>query len=201
MNDAEAMLDIMKACYEAGGRGIEAVPMGAVCDAIKIMKETHSDYVVTGSTVPGPNPNLDDLLEVDAKIIFVHGAISDRKNDKFLKLLEEIDSRGAISGVATHNPLSTIKYVFENAPEVNTFLIPFNANGFMMWDQKALEELVDYHKDCNFIGMKTVDTGRLEPKKAFEYISQHNICAVAIGMVETEEAQISTRYALQALQK
>ena len=201
MNNAEAMLEIMKACYEAGGRGIEAVPMGAVCKAIKIMKETYSDYVVTGSTVPGPNPNLDDLLEVDAKIIFVHGAISDRKNEEFLRLIDEISSRGAIPGVATHNPLSTIKYVFENAPEVKTFLIPFNANGYMMGDQKVLEELVDTHKNHYFIGMKTVDTGRLEPQKAFGYISQHNICAVAIGMVEVEEAQISTRIALEALQK
>jgi len=201
MNNAEAMLEIMRACYEAGGRGIEAVPMGAVCNAIKIMKETYSDYVVTGSTIPGPNPNLEDLLEVDAKIIFVHGAISDRKNEKLFNLLDEISSRGAIPGVATHNPLSTISYVFENAPEVKAFLVPFNANGFMMWDQKALEDLVDNHKNYYFFGMKTVDAGRLEPRKAFEYISQHNICAVAIGMVDVEEAQNSTRMALEALQK
>ena len=199
MNNAEAMLEIMRACYEAGGRGIEAVPMGAVCNAIKIMKETYSDYVVTGSTIPGPNPNLEDLLEVDAKIIFVHGAISDRKNEKLFNLLDEISSRGAIPGVATHNPLSTISYVFENAPEVKVFLVPFNANGFMMWDQKALEDLVDNHKNYYFFGMKTVDAGRLEPRKAFEYISQHNICAVAIGMVDVEEAQNSTRMALEAL--
>jgi len=201
MNNAEAMLEIMRACYEAGGRGIEAVPMGAVCNAIKIMKETYSDYVVTGSTIPGPNPNLEDLLEVDAKIIFVHGAISDRKNEKLFNLLDEISSRGAIPGVATHNPLSTISYVFENAPEVKAFLVPFNANGFMMWDQKALEDLVDNHKNYYFFGMKTVDAGRLEPRKAFEYISQHNICAVAIGMVKVEEAQNSTRIALEELQK
>ncbi|MFX1346615.1 MAG: hypothetical protein ACFFAI_16070, partial [Promethearchaeota archaeon] len=188
MNNAEAMLEIMMACYEAGGRGIEAVPMGAVCTAIKNMKETYSDYIVTGSTVPGPNPNLDDLLEVDAKIIFVHGAISDRKNENLVKLLDEISSRGVIPGVATHNPLSTISYVFENVPEIKAFLIPFNANGYMMGDQKALEELVDNHKDYYFFGMKTVDAGRLKPQKAFEYISQHNICAVAIGMVEVEEA-------------
>jgi len=51
------------------------------------------------------------------------------------------------------------------------------------------------------MGMKTLDTGRLEPEKAFEYISNHNICAVAIGMVEVEEAKSSTKIALKALQK
>ncbi len=201
MTNADAMLEIMEACYEAGGRGIEAVPGGAVCKATKIMKETHNDYVVTGSTLPGPNPNVDDLIDVEAKVIFVHGAYSDRKNETLLKLLDDISSRGVIPGVATHNPLSTIQYIFENAPDVKAFLIPFNANGFMMGDKLALEELVNTNKDCYFMAMKTLDTGRLEPKKAFEYISQHNICAVAIGMVGIEEAQISTKIALNALQK
>lgn len=201
MTNADAMLEIMEACYEAGGRGIEAIPGGAVCQATKIMKETHSDYVVTGSTLPGPNPNIEDLIDVEAKIIFVHSAYSDRKDETLLKLLKDISSRGVIPGVATHNPLSTIDYVFENASEVKTFLIPFNANGFMMRDKKALEELVDTHKNHYFIGMKTLDTGRLEPEKAFEYISQHNICAVAIGVVEIEEAKVSTKIALNALQK
>ncbi|MFW9882657.1 MAG: hypothetical protein ACFFG0_57070 [Candidatus Thorarchaeota archaeon] len=201
MTNADAMLEIMKACYEAGGRGIEAVPGGAVCKATKIMKETHNDYVVTGSTIPGPNPNIEDLVDVDAKIIFVHGMYSDRKNENLLKLLTDISSRGVIPGVATHNPISTINYVFENAPEVKVFLIPFNANGFMMGNQIALEKLVDTNKDCMFMAMKTLDTGRLEPAKAYEYISQHNISVVAIGMVEVAEAEISTKIALNALQK
>ena len=201
MTNADAMLEIMESCYEAGGRGIEAVPGGAVCKAVKIMKETHNDYVVTGSTIPGPNPNIEDLIDVEAKIIFVHGANSDQKNKTLLTLLDDISSRGIIPGVATHNPLSTINYVFENAPDVKAFLIPFNANGFMMGDKIVLEELVDTHKDHFFMGMKTLDTGRLEPEKAFEYISNHNICAVAIGMVEVEEAKSSTKIALNALQK
>jgi hypothetical protein len=201
MTNKEAILEIMEACYEAGGRGIEAVPGGAVCEAIKVMKETHNDYVVTGSTLPGPDFNIEDLVDVEAKIIFVHGAYSDRKNNKLLDIFEDISSRGVIPGVATHNPISTINHVFENAPEVKTFLIPFNANGFLMQNKGELEELVNKHKDCHFIGMKTLDTGRLEPIKAFKYVSQHNICAVAIGMVKVEEAQTTTSIALKALQK
>ncbi|MFX1574172.1 MAG: hypothetical protein ACFFB0_15620 [Promethearchaeota archaeon] len=201
MTNADAMLEIMEACYEAGGRGIEAVPGGAVCKAIKIMKETHADYVVTGSTLPGPNPNIEDLIDLDAKIIFIHGAYSDQKDARLLKLLDDISSSGIIPGVATHNPLSTIDFIFENAPEVKAFLIPFNANGFMMRRKSVLEEIVDTHKDHYFIGMKTLDTGRLNPKIAFDYISQHNICAVAIGMVEVKEAQDATKIALNALEK
>ena len=201
MTNADAILEIMEACYEAGGRGIEAIPAGAVCKAIKVMKETYTDYVVTGSTLPGPNPNIEDLIDIDAKIIFVHGAYSDRKDKRLLKLLDDISSRGVIPGLATHNPLSTIDFIFENAPNINVFLIPFNANGFMMRNKNVLEDLVDTHKTHYFIGMKPLDTGRLHPQDAFEYISKHNICAVAIGMVEAEEAQVTTKIALTALQK
>jgi hypothetical protein len=56
-NDANAMLEIMEACYEGGGRGIGAIAFGKVVEAVKIMKETHDDYVVTGSTLPGVLPD------------------------------------------------------------------------------------------------------------------------------------------------
>lgn len=201
MNDANAMLEIMEACYKAGGRGIEAVPSGAVVDAIKIMKETYSDYVITGSTFPGPDPKIDDLIDVEAKIIFIHGMVSDKMDDKLHKLVDEVVSRGVIPGIALHNPAPTLEYALENLPQVKTFLTPLNANGFYMGDKEALEKLVDDNKDLYFVGMKTLAAGKIEPKEAYEYISKHNICAVAIGMVTVDEAEISTKTALQALQK
>jgi hypothetical protein len=202
MNDANAMLEIMEACYKAGGRGIEAVPGGAVCEAIKTMKETHSDYIVTGSTFPGADdPRIDELIEVEAKIIFAHGMVADQMDEKLNKLVEEIESRGVIPGIALHNPVPTLKYALENLPQVKVFLTPMNANGLYMGDIKALEEIVDNTKDKWFIGMKTLAAGKLEPKDAYHYISKHNICAVTIGMVTLEEAEISTKVALEFLQK
>ena len=38
---------------------------------------------------------------------------------------------------------------------------------------------------------------KLTPKKAFEYISEHNIRCVTIGMVTVEEARESTEWALK----
>ena len=201
MNDANAMLEIMEACYKAGGRGIEAVPGGAVIDAIKIMKETHSDYVITGSTFPGPDPKINDLIDVEAKIIFIHGMVSDKMDDKLNKLVDEVASRGVIPGVALHNSVPTLKYALENLPQVKAFLTPLNANGLYMGDKEALEKIVDDNKDLYFVGMKTLAAGKLEPKEAYEYISKHNICAVTIGMVTVEEAEASTKVALEALQK
>ncbi len=201
MNDANAMIEIMEACYKAGGRGIEAVPGGAVVDAIKIMKETYSDYVITGSTFPGPDPKIDDLIDVEAKIIFIHGMVSDKLDDRLDKLVDEIASRGVIPGIAFHNPVPTLEYALENLPQVKAFLTPMNANGLYMGDKEALEKIVDENKDLYFVGMKTLAAGKLDPKEAYEYISNHNICAVTIGMVTVEEAESSTKIALEALQK
>lgn len=201
MNDANAMLEIMEACYKAGGRGIEAVPGGAVIDAIKIMKETHSDYVITGSTSPGPDPKIEDLIDVEAKIIFIHGMVSDKMDDRLDKLVDEVASRGVIPGLALHNPAPTLEYALENLTQVKAFLTPMNANGLYMGDKEALEKIVDDNKDLYFVGMKTLAAGKLEPKEAYDYISKHNICAVTIGMVTVEEAESSTKIALEALQK
>lgn len=196
----DAMLEIMKACYEAGGRGTGVIPFGKISKASKIMKENYSDYVITGSTLPGPNPGIEELVELEAKIIYVHGSISDTKNERLSKLLDEISSRGIIPGIATHNPISTIQFAIENNIKVKSFLIPFNVKGMMMGVQRKLEDVVDKNKQFSFMGMKTLAAGKLEPQKAYGYISKHNIHAVVIGMVEVEEAKIATEIALKALQ-
>lgn len=201
LNHTDAMLDILEACYKAGGRGIEAIPAGKIYEVAKIMKETHNDYVITGSTFPGPDPLIEDLIDVGAKLIFVHGMVADNKNIKLINLLDEISSRGVIPGIAAHNPISTLTYAFENSLNVKAFLIPFNTNGMFMDDQKKLEALINQNKNYSFLGMKTLAAGKIEPQKAFEYISKHNICSVAIGMVSIEQAKVSTKIALNALQK
>ena len=201
MNDKDAVLEILEACYEAGGRGIQLIPAGKVSEAAKIMAETHDDFIITGSTFPGPDPLIDELAELDAKLIFAHGMVSDKKDEKLEKLIDEIESRGIIPGIAAHNPVSTLEYSFEKIPAVKAFLIPFNAQGLFMGDQKKLEMIVDSHKNHHFVGMKTLAAGKLDPNQAYDYISKHNICSATIGMVTVEEAKISTEIALRILQK
>ncbi|NVM45324.1 MAG: hypothetical protein HWN79_10435 [Candidatus Lokiarchaeota archaeon] len=200
MNDIEAILEILEACYDAGGRGIELIPAGKVGEAAKIMAETHDDFIITGSTFPGPDPLIDELANLNAKLIFAHGMVSDKKDEKLEKLVDEIESLGIIPGIAAHNPVSTLEYAFENLPSVKAFLIPFNAQGMFMGDQNKLENIVDNHKDKYFIGMKTLAAGKLDINQAYDYISQHNISCVTIGMVTIEEAKVSTEVALKVLQ-
>jgi len=141
------------------------------------------------------------LIDLDAKIIYVHASISDQKSDRVNKLLEDISSRGIIPGLAVHDPVPTLNYVFENNLNAKTFLVPFNTKGMMMIDQQKLEALVDSKKEIPFMAMKTLAAGTIEPTVAYEYIAKHNIRAVIIGMVDVEEARNVAEIALKALQK
>ena len=199
-NHPDAVLEILEACYEVGGRGIQMAPGGKVPEAARIMKETHDDFIITGSSFPGPNPMIDALADLEAKIIFAHGSVSDKKDEKLIKMLDDISSRGIIPGVAVHNPVATLEFVIENQLNAKAVLVPFNANGLFMGEKTRLEELVDNSKHISFVGMKTLAAGKLDPKIAYDYISEHKIKAVTIGMVDIEEAKVATRVALDVLQ-
>jgi putative N-acetylmannosamine-6-phosphate epimerase len=199
MNDPDLVLELLEVAYKYGARGIEIVPVGRITEAAEKMMQNHSDFIVTGSTAPGPNPMIDELVQLNAKIIFAHGMVSDKQDDHLIKLLDEISSTGAIPGIALHNPISTIKFALENT-EAKTFLVPFNLNGLFMGSQRELEQLIDGLKNCSFIGMKTLAAGKLDPDSAFSYVTKHNICAVTIGMTSINEAESSTKIALNHLQ-
>jgi hypothetical protein len=200
LNNPDEVLGILEACYLLGGRGIEVVPAGKIPEAVKLFSETHDDFIVTGSTFPGPDPLIDELVELNAQIIFVHASVSDQKNERLTQLLEEVSSRGVIPGIAVHNPVSTLNYAFQSLQEIKAFLVPFNAKGIFMGNQKEVETLIDSHVDCAFMGMKTLGAGKIDPEIAYKYISDHNICCAAIGMVNLEEVNITTKYALEGLQ-
>lgn len=199
LHNPEAMLEILEASYLNGARGIEIIPTGKIIEATRMMSEIHSDYVITGSTYPEKDPGIDTLTKIGAKLIYVHGVISDNRGRELLRLLDEISNNGIIPGVATHDPISTIRYCIENSLNVRVFLIPFNVIGAFMGNQKKLEEIVDNNKKFYFIGMKTLAAGEIKPNLAFQYIADHNICAVTIGMVTKRQAEESTKIALKLL--
>jgi hypothetical protein len=199
LNNTKAMLEILETSYVKGARGIEVIPSGKILEAAQIMNETYEDYVITGSTYPDVDPKTELLVKKGAKIIFVHGIISDKKGINLVRLLDEISGYGIIPGIASHDPIPTIKFCIENSLNVRVFLIPFNLNGFLMGKAKELEEIVDNTTNFYFVGMKTLAAGEIKPDVAFQYIANHNICAVTIGMVTKQQAEESTEIALKSL--
>ena len=201
LNNSKAMLEILEASYAEGARGIEVIPSGKILEAAQIMSEIYNDFVITGSTYPGADPKIDVLIEKGAKLIFVHGMVSDDKGPNLIKLLDDISGYGIIPGIATHEPIPTIRYCIENSLNVRVFLIPFNLDGFLMGNKKELEELVDNTHNFYFIAMKTLAAGMIKPKMAFQYIANHNMCAVTIGLVSKQQAEESTKIALKLLSR
>ncbi len=190
--NAEKMAELMVHSYNQGAQGVEVIPAGAMLKAALIARDKCSDFTILGSTLWERIENyfhIDDLVEVDAKIIFLHGSISDNREYNLIRaLLKKIRLAGKIPGIATHYPLRTIPFIQEKKLDCPAILLPFNLNGEFMGDQKALEELVD-SLDLFFVAMKSLAAGKIPPNKAFPYLGEHNISAVTVGMVTKEEIE------------
>jgi len=192
--NAEKMANLMITSYNHGAKGAEIVPAGQMIKAALKSKDKYPDFTILASTYwekRGKDFLIDELIEVDAKIIFLHGSISDRHDLNLIQsLLSKIRTAGKIPGMATHSPLPTINFIHQHKLDCAAILLPFNLRGEFMGDQKAVEELVD-SLDYFFVAMKSLAAGKIPPKKALPYLGAHNISAVTIGMV-TEEEVIET---------
>jgi len=197
--NAPAMAELMMKSYEFGAKGAHIIPLGDIPKAVKLVRKEYPDFVVIGSTPPeGVEKGIKTLIDLDAEIIFVHGSIADSLRyellDRYCRIIEEA---GVISGVATHRPVHTVRYV-ENNCLCKAVLLPFNPVGYSMENRRLLEEIVD-NSSLSFIAMKALAAGSVRPEEAFKYISQHNIKAVTVGLVSKEEAKETIHAALKYL--
>ncbi|MFX1298866.1 MAG: hypothetical protein ACFFD2_28905, partial [Promethearchaeota archaeon] len=188
--NAELMANLMIFSYIQGAKGVEAIPTGQILTAGLQVKQKYSDFTILGSTLWESRINdflIDELINADAKIIFLHGSISDRGDLKLIQtLLSKIRVAGKIPGMATHEPLQTINFIHQHKLDCPAILLPFNLHGAFMGNQKAVEELVD-SLDYFFVAMKPLAAGKIPPQKAFPYLGEHHISAVTVGMVTEEE--------------
>jgi hypothetical protein len=189
----ERMAELMIHSYNQGAMGAEVIPAGAIVQAAVLAKQNCPEFTILGSTLWERIENffhIDDLVDVDSKIIFLHGSISDAREVTLIKpLLKKIRLAGKIPGIATHYPLQTIPFIQEHKLDCPAILLPFNLKGQIgsqRWDQRALAELVD-STDYFYVAMKSLAAGMIPPRKAFPYLGKHNISAVTVGMVTKEE--------------
>ena len=199
LNNPELMAYLMEKAYNLGAKGVEIVPVGKIIDAINIMKSNYPDYIVLAST-HWSEINIQELAEVyKSKVIFLHGNLSDKRNKTMIKnIFNEISSYSVIPGIATHEPVSTLQFIINNNINCDIFLIPFNKAGFLMQNKNKLEDIVD-NSNKKFIAMKPLAAGQLSPQEAFEYISQHNISGVAVGLVYEEEINETVPIAIEKI--
>ena len=190
LENAELMAKLMIESYKHGAKGVEVVPTGQILKAASMTQQSFPDFTIIASTLwesRATNYLIDELVEVDSKLIFLHGSISDRRNLNLIQtLLSKIRGAGKIPGMATHDPLQTIPFIQQNKLDCPAILLPFNVRGEFMGNQRAVEEMVD-SLEYFFVAMKSLAAGRISPKIAFPYLGQHNISAVTVGMVTEEE--------------
>ncbi|MHA1380759.1 MAG: hypothetical protein ACTSRG_20525 [Candidatus Helarchaeota archaeon] len=199
LNNPENVSDLLISSAENGGMGIEIVPVGRIAEAIAVVQKKFPNFTVTGSTYWEAPYRIDKLNDLDAEIIFIHGAIADRRNSKELRtIIQKIRGFNKIPGIATHNPTKTIPFIQNSGLDCPAILVPFNKLGFFMEHQKILEDIVD-NSDKFFVAMKSLAAGRIKPEEAYQYIKEHNISAVAIGMVTKQEIEESVLIALEKL--
>ncbi len=184
------MAKLMIFSCDQGAKGVEAIPAGHILPAAMVTRQKHPDFTILGSTLWESKTNyflIDELIDSDAKIIFLHGSISDQRDLALIKpLLAKIRAGGKIPGMATHYPARTIPFINENKLDCPAILLPFNLSGEFMGDQRHVEELVD-SLDYFFVAMKPLAAGKIPPNQAFPYLGEHNISAVTVGMVSEEE--------------
>lgn len=199
LNNPDLVAELLIVCAENGCNGIEMIPIGRIPEAVKLIKDRFPEFTVLGSTYWSKPYRIDELNEYGAKIIFIHGSIADRRNIEEIEILiKKIRNCDKIPGIATHEPIKTIPFIENSGLDCPAILTPFNKLGLFMENQKELENIVD-HSDKFIMGMKTLAAGRLKPKEAYKYIKEHNISAVAIGMVSEEEIKETVPIALENL--
>ena len=123
------------------------------------------------------------------------------KNDDFenvSKYLSEIKSRGYVPSIETRTPFNNIPKIVESEiiNEFEEIMLPLNFYGYMMdcnfLTNENKEKIQNLLSTINkkIIANRTLATGILQPKEAYEFISKVDyINSVCVGVAKIEEAE------------
>ena len=147
--------------------------------------------------------DLDDVaavLDAEAakgtKICMPHTSTTDQMVDKCARTVRQMDAvcrmireRGMIPGLSTHIP-ETIVYADESGLDVETYIQPFNAMGFLMhievdWIARLIREAAR-----PVMTIKTMAAGQIRPFQAMTFVwnTIRDCDMVTVGTVAPEEA-------------
>lgn len=129
---------------------------------------------------------------------FVDQNIEDNTYDIISNYLKEIKSKGFIPAIETRTPFKNIPKIVESnfANDFDEIMLPFNFYGYMMdcnflnnENKEKINHLLSVI-DKKIIANRTLATGILKPKEAYEFISTVDyIDSVCVGVAKVEEAE------------
>lgn len=200
----EAVAEVVEEALRVGVRGVQPVAYEYILEGFKLaMERTGVEACVVGSTTPDDVlGSIEDLARYGADAILLHGEVADSLPPLRLEeLFRRIERLGAIPGIATHRPVSTLRRLISHRVKLPVAMVPVNALGAFMRDKEALLQILS-KREFLAIAKKPLAAGRLEPEKALRYLFEEvKIDCVAIGVASVEEARETFSKALEIAQR
>jgi hypothetical protein len=152
--------------------------------------------------------NFDDDMEIFKKYntssvmldgFFVDENIESGNCDVISKYLNNIEDEGFTPAIETRIPFKNVP-LLNNSQLLDNFdeiMLPINFYGYMMdinfltnENKLKLDEILESISDKKVIANRTLATGILKPKEAYEFIGNvENIDSVCVGVAKTSEAE------------
>jgi len=199
----ENIVKIILAAVDLGFTGVQVLPFPPVFSALKaVEREIKQRLTIVGTVGPDdPLGNIHDFQRFNTVAMLVHGHLTDKRDSqKIAELLNEIRATNRLAGLATHETLSTLKWLAKTNLDVDLLMLPFNRIGMFMdaSPAKIAEAVRKLGKPV--IGKKVLAAGYLSPKDALTYVSQVEcLDIVALGVASEEEVKETFTEAINIL--
>lgn len=197
-NRPEIIAKIIRRAYGLGVTGIQLLPYRFLVDAVRLTeKKIGARLSIVGTASHEGEMNVFQNLDVHA--ILLHGATTDTRSERRVRsFIDAVRETGSMTGLATHQPLSTLRWLLGKGFDLDLLMIPFNMMGYLM--DSVPEEVIKTAAELGkpMIAKKTLGAGRLDPEEALRYVSKFKcIHGVAIGVASEEEAKETLSLATQ----
>jgi len=172
--------------------------------ALNMSIQNGNDWEVIGKTnVNQFEEDLKIFSKYNTSTIMLDGFFVDKniENDDFesiSKYLNEIKLKGFVPSIETRTPFKNIPKIVESEiiDEFEEIMLPLNFYGYMMdcnfLTNKNKEKIQNLLSTINkkIIANRTLATGILQPKEAYEFISKVDyVNSVCVGVAKVEEAE------------
>jgi hypothetical protein len=200
LNHPENMVTLIVKAAGLGVPSIQVLPFPEIIYAVKVAQKQTEKEIATYFTVGigDIEVELSMAAEIGSKIVFIHGSISDRCDERELvSLYQKISSAGFIPGIATHQPDKTIPWVENSGLKFKVYMVPINPLGYLMGkDPDYTIELLKESKK-KVIAKKILAAGKVSPHEGLSYLRSLNIVdGLTVGITSLEEMDQTFKIAL-----
>ena len=200
----ENIAEILDKSYEMGVKKILLNNSKDLLDALDLSVKHGNDWTVIGKTT---TDKLDEDLNIYGKYdttaimldgFFVDNNIEKGKCDVIKNILNSIENDGYTPAIETRTPFKNIPIITESLfiDDFDEIMLPLNYYGYMMdcnflnnENKEKINNLLST-LDKKVIANRTLATGILQPKEAYQFISGvEYLDSVCVGVAKVSEAE------------